>query len=695
MIRRFTIGLSLVTCAAAVLYSLRGPLAAAAEAGAGKHAEEIGGWVAMLAKRFDAFLTQAEMVLQALPAMPAGVVATARVILAAPDAGRGATATLIVLSICVIAVFFPPVLMARWQRGAGEPPRSRMAQALRRVGRDAVDLGAVFVIAAIAATTVFGRRTPLDELAVAVLWACLRWRLSMVVINVCLRPSEARLRLIPIDDTTAAATARLAGIGLAIGVGFISTVPVFLDHGLAMAEAQALALICGTLACLFGFMAVRRLSQGMPHHARRVLVIGAIVALMVWGVWMAAVVVLEFSLFHALTKTLFVAWTMLLIDRMLELARAPVALPAMATEVGHTGEAEGETPASRRFRAIIPSIQRSLIVIAAAMTVIVMGRVWIVDVLGIVSLERWREGVRAIAVGLVTLVVGYVSYEALKAWSASRFGAGTSFSHDSEDENAAPASRLGTVLPIVSGFLVVASVIIAALLTLSELGVNITPLIAGAGIFGLAISFGSQALVRDIVSGLFYMVDDALRVGEYIESGRYKGTVEKISIRSVRLRHQNGQIHTIPFGQLGAVTNYSRDWVTMKFNLRLSREVDLELARKLAKRVGQEMLADPDLGKEFLAPLKMQGVADILETALVCRFKFTARPGRPTFIQREALKRLYRAYLEKGIPFASNAVVVQSASGAPVEMSAAAVIAGAAPSPARDQSLVAAGRAAE
>lgn len=113
--------------------------------------------------------------------------------------------------------------------------------------------------------------------------------------------------------------------------------------------------------------------------------------------------------------------------------------------------------------------------------------------------------------------------------------------------------------------------------------------------------------MRDIVSGVFFMSDDAFRVGEYIDTGRLKGTVERVTLRSVRLRHQNGQIHTIPFGQLNSISNFSRDWQTVKFNLRLVRDADLEKARKSIKRVGQEMLQDAELGKEYLLPLTLWG----------------------------------------------------------------------------------------
>ena len=98
---------------------------------------------------------------------------------------------------------------------------------------------------------------------------------------------------------------------------------------------------------------------------------------------------------------------------------------------------------------------------------------------------------------------------------------------------------------------------LATLTVLSRLGVNIAPLIAGASVLGLAVSFGSQTLVRDIISGFFYLVDDAFRVGEYIQSGNYRGTVESFSLRSVKLRHQNGPLFTVPFGILGAIQNMS------------------------------------------------------------------------------------------------------------------------------------------
>ena len=130
-----------------------------------------------------------------------------------------------------------------------------------------------------------------------------------------------------------------------------------------------------------------------------------------------------------------------------------------------------------------------------------------------------------------------------------------------------------------------------------------------------------------------------------------KGTVEGFTLRSIRLRHQNGQVHTIPFGQLGQITNFSRDWTGVKFNMRVARNTDLEKLRKTVKKIGLEMLEDPEIKDEFLEPLKLQGIADIADNAMIVRFKFTVRPGKPTVVQRQAISRMMAAFGPAGIEF--------------------------------------------
>ncbi|MGF9694638.1 mechanosensitive ion channel domain-containing protein [Rhizobium sp. 0TCS1.26] len=243
-------------------------------------------------------------------------------------------------------------------------------------------------------------------------------------------------------------------------------------------------------------------------------------------------------------------------------------------------------------------------------------------------------------------------------------------------------SRIATILPVVRNLILGAVLAIAGLVVISSAGVDVTPLLAGFGVLGLALSFGSQTLVKDVVSGIFFLAEDAFRIGEYIDTGKLMGTVEQISLRSVRLRHHNGPIHTIPFGTITSVTNFSRDWGTIKFELRFEPDADLELIRKTAKKVGLGLLEHPDFGNDFLVPLKMQGIQAVTESSMVVRFKFTSRPGNPSLIKREGMKRLLTALKEAGLPLASTAVVVRSGTGHVTENAATAAASTVIPMPA-------------
>ena len=164
---------------------------------------------------------------------------------------------------------------------------------------------------------------------------------------------------------------------------------------------------------------------------------------------------------------------------------------------------------------------------------------------------------------------------------------------DAEDEVKVAASRLRTLMPLLRAMAGSVILVVGGLLVLSELGVNITPLIAGASVFGLAVSFGSQSLVRDVVSGIFFLAEDAFRIGEYVDCSKVKGTVEGFSVRCLKLRHQNGQLHIVPFGQVMHITNFSRDWTVVKFNLAFAPGTDVELLRKTVKKIGTDMMEEP------------------------------------------------------------------------------------------------------
>jgi small-conductance mechanosensitive channel len=230
--------------------------------------------------------------------------------------------------------------------------------------------------------------------------------------------------------------------------------------------------------------------------------------------------------------------------------------------------------------------------------------------------------------------------------------------HGSSADELARNGRLRTLLPIFRNALAVFIAVVAVLTILAGLGIQIMPLIAGAGIFGVAIGFGSQTLVKDILSGVFYMLDDAFRVGEYIQSGSYKGTVESFSLRSVRLRHHRGPVFTVPFGTLGAVQNMSRDWAVEKITMSVTYDSDVELARKLIKKIGQELAEDPEFAASTIQPLKMQGIDSFGDSGIVLTMKLMTKPGEQTGIKRRAYVMIKKAFDENGIKLATPTVQV-------------------------------------
>ncbi|MFQ5972057.1 MAG: mechanosensitive ion channel family protein [Alphaproteobacteria bacterium] len=269
----------------------------------------------------------------------------------------------------------------------------------------------------------------------------------------------------------------------------------------------------------------------------------------------------------------------------------------------------------------------------------------------------------------IILLLAYIGWEVIKTAIDRRIegegGDPSDGDGEAEEGGGDPGTRLQTLLPLLRKFLIGVFVVFVALTALSSLGVEIGPLLAGAGVIGIAIGFGAQTLVRDIFSGLFFLIDDAFRVGEYIEiDAKLKGTVEKISVRSMHLRHHRGALHVLPFGELSSITNRSRGWVIEKLDLRLPYDTDVDRVRKIIKRIGQEMMDDPDLGPRMIDPLKSQGVYKLEDSAMIVRAKFTSKPRGRAKVRREAQIRIKQEFDKAGIHFAHRQVTVHVPPGA-------------------------------
>ncbi|WP_121067986.1 mechanosensitive ion channel family protein [Chachezhania antarctica] len=269
-------------------------------------------------------------------------------------------------------------------------------------------------------------------------------------------------------------------------------------------------------------------------------------------------------------------------------------------------------------------------------------------------------------ISIVTFV-GYILYHAARIWidgkMAEELGDEPAEAERGDEGGAAASSRLGTLLPLLRGIILSVVFVTILLIVLMELGLNVSPLFAGAGVVGIAVGFGAQTLIRDIFSGAFFLIDDAFRKGEYIDLGDVKGTVEKISVRSMQLRHHLGALNTIPFGEIKVLTNYSRDWVIMKLPLRVTYDTDVEKVRKLIKKLGQELLDDPVIGQNFIDPLKSQGVIEMQDSAMIIRVKFMTKPGDQWLVRKKVYEEIRQLFEREGIHFAHREVTVRLAEG--------------------------------
>ena len=203
---------------------------------------------------------------------------------------------------------------------------------------------------------------------------------------------------------------------------------------------------------------------------------------------------------------------------------------------------------------------------------------------------------------------------------------------------------------------------LTTLLALGQLNVDLGPLIAGAGILGIAIGFGSQAVVRDFLSGVFTMIEDIYSVGDDIDFGRGRGTVERISLRSTSIRTRQGVVWTVPNGNIDFVGNYSQLWARAQVDIEVSYDCDLREAINVIRQAGDEMWNDPEWGGDELSePPEVKGVQELGESGIFIRVRAKTRPSLQWRTERELRLRMKEALDAAGIdiPYPHRKVILQ------------------------------------
>jgi small conductance mechanosensitive channel len=297
-----------------------------------------------------------------------------------------------------------------------------------------------------------------------------------------------------------------------------------------------------------------------------------------------------------------------------------------------------------RANRYLPSLHRALRVVVYILAALAVLQAWGINAVG------WLEtpfGQRLMQSGFSIAVVVVA---ALLVWEAASAAIERYLSPVDAGGNAVERSaRSRTLLPLLRNFLAVILSVMVTLIVLSELGVNIGPLLAGAGVVGLAIGFGSQKLVQDVINGAFILFEDAISVGDVVTVAGKTGTVEALSIRALRLRDLSGSVHTIPFSTVETVTNLTKDFSYYVFEIGVAYRENTDEVADVLRQISTGMEADEEYGPLILAPLEVLGVDQFADSAVILKARVKTVPVKQWYVGREFNRRIKLRFDEEGI----------------------------------------------
>lgn len=298
-----------------------------------------------------------------------------------------------------------------------------------------------------------------------------------------------------------------------------------------------------------------------------------------------------------------------------------------------------------RYFPVLRKVSKAVLLIGV---VLVIGHAWGIDTIGWITEGSGRVFVNAAVHILLVLGIAFFVWE---------FASGSIENYLAETRPDGSlrirSARTKTLLTVARNALLVVLTVVTALMVLSELGINIAPLLAGAGVVGLAIGFGAQRLVQDVINGAFILFQDLMSVGDVVKLGDKAGVVEALSIRTVRLRDLAGVVHTIPFSSIEAVSNLTREFSFHVFEIGIAYREDVDEVIALIKAVGEELQVDQEIGLLILEPLEVFGLDQFGDSAIVIKGRIKTQPIKQWQVGRAFNKLIKKRFDEHSveIPF--------------------------------------------
>jgi small conductance mechanosensitive channel len=209
--------------------------------------------------------------------------------------------------------------------------------------------------------------------------------------------------------------------------------------------------------------------------------------------------------------------------------------------------------------------------------------------------------------------------------------------------------RIDTLTRIVMNTLSIVIIVMAGMIILGQIGINVGPILAGAGVLGLAVGFGAQSLVKDVITGFSILLDNRINVGDVIQAAGVAGLVESINLRVTTLRDLEGKVHFIPNGDISIVSNLTKEWSRCVLDIGVAYKEDTDRVCEVLKRVGDELLEVPEYREVIIDPLEILGVDAFADSQVTIKVMFKTKPIKQWMVAREFRRRVKKAFDAEGI----------------------------------------------
>ena len=541
----------------------------------------------------------------------------------------------------------------------------RLPYALGRFLLDLLPVLALLAVGYVMAQTRLADSYTTRLVIIGVLQAMGACYLAIAITRLLASPGTPRLRLVPLSERRAAYvlswTRRLAVL-VAVGTTIAETGRLFgLYHIAHDALIKLLSMV--VLVCLItivlqirapvaasirapegrtDLLAKLRNRSAASWHVAAIFYLGAL-----WMVW-------AFDLpngFTRLVRGVVATMVIAVLARLLSIAVESALDRALRMSAETSARHPGLETRARGYQPVARALLSATI---TAVALLAMLQAW-----GFNAVAWFTGGALG---GRIAGVLGGVAATvavALAVWEATNIAIHLHLARLTREAQAARSARLRTLLPMLRTTLLVSICTIAGLMVLSEIGLNIAPLLAGAGVVGLAIGFGSQKLVQDIITGLFLLLENAMQVGDVVSLGGLSGTVEALSIRTIRLRALDGSVHIVPFSAVTTVTNQTRDFGYAVVDVSIGLNEDPDRIADLVRAAAREMRQEPRWEIAIRDDLDVLGVEKFLDAALVLRTRTKTVPAQRWAVARELNRRIKARFDELAVesPWTSHRVL--------------------------------------